>query len=459
MPMPMPGAEPEVAPVAATPALSNGVVGEFVGLYGAGTVAQPPPPPAAPIDPFAPAEPEPATDPPPAPPKPGKRAKRVRRRRRIVATAMVLLVGLGAGLVVVGWHRVRNSTAGTYVDATLKPDEPGYVALVTPTPTLLVLQRNESDDLVGVTLLALRSQDQGGSVLLVPVATQAPFGTPGMSLAGVFSADGAEAVAAQVELLLNVAIGETVELDDAGWTSLVDPVDSVSVVLGSRVGVWPAGRTDLAAADVGTFLAAQSTSESELARLDRHELFWNEWLPRVAAGGPSAVPGETDIGVGRFVRGLSAGTTDVEALPVSEVQFYGELFEPDEELAAAVIARVVPYPQEATVGSRIRIRLLNGTTTPGLAVRAAKPLVEAGAEIAVSGNADSFGEPQTRIIYGKERMRAKANSLRDALGVGVVEQASSEETVEPAEEADRIDVTVVLGADAPEVIRRLESTG
>lgn len=439
------------APVGAAPPAgsSKGLVGEFVGLYGGGPIA-----PEAPE-----VEPAPEPTPPPSRPPLGKRARRVRRRRRIVATAMALLVGLGAGLVVVGWHRVRNSTAGTYVDATLRPDEPGYVALVTPTPTLLVLQRDATDKLVGISLLTLRSQDEGGAVLLIPTASQAPYGTVGMTLASVYADTDADTVAAQVELMLNVAIGETVEVDDAGWNSLVEPVGSVSMNLTSGVGDWQAGRNDFAAADVGPFLSALDEGESELARLDRQELFWNEWLPRVAADGPGSVPGETDVGLGRFVRGLSAGTTDVEALPVAEVTFYGELFEIDEDLAAPVIARTVPYPQESAVGSRIRVRLLNGTTEPGLAIQAAQPLVEGGAEIAVSGNAASFGETQTRIIYGKERMRAKANSLRDALGVGVVEKSSSEETVEPAEEADRIDVTVVLGADAPEVLRRLESAG
>jgi hypothetical protein len=248
-------------------------------------------------------------------------------------------------------------------------------------------------------------------------------------------------------------------LDDAGWASLVEPIDSVSLNLGERVGDWPAGRTDLAAADVGRFLGALDDGESELARLDRQQLFWTEWLPRVTADGATAIPGETDIGIGRFLRGLAAGTPEIEALPVAEVEWFGELFEPDETLASSVIAQAVPYPQESTSGSRIRIRLLNGTTVAGLAVEAAQPLVEAGASIALSGNAESFGETQTRFIYSEERLRAKANSLRDALGVGEVEKSSSEETVELAEEADRIDVTVVLGADAPEALRRLESTG
>jgi hypothetical protein len=440
----------------------EGVVGEFVGLVNSGTFA--PPSPSA--DAGAELEPEPV---PPsgdaAAPPGGRRPRRpssvsgVVLRRRIVAGAMAVLVALGAGLVVVGLDRVRGSTAGTYVDATLQPDEPGYVALVTPTPTLLLLQTDAEGGLAGVALLSLRAEDDGGSVVLFPVSTQAPFAEEGTSLFDVYADAGAETVATQLELMLNIAVGDTVELDADGWGSLVAPVGSVSLVLPAPVGDFPAGRVDVDADDVGTFLTARDLDESELARVDRQGLFWTEWLPLVGAGGDDALPGESDVGIGRFVRGLAAGESEVEALPVAQVQPSDrELFEVNDEMATALIAREVPFPQEPSAGSRVRVRLLNGTAEPDLAALAAAPLVEAGAEIALSGNADSFDEPETRIIYGRSRLRPDANNLRDALGVGVVEQDEAE-SVEPADEADRIDVTVVLGADAPEVIRRLERTG
>jgi len=456
-PPPPPAAIPigEPIPMPAPPGPGNdgqgSVVNEFVGLVeagefgGSGVVVREV---AAPVE-----ESEPSK------PVVGRKVRRNRRRRRLVAGSMFVLVALGAGLAVVGWHRVRNSTAGTYVDAGLQPDEPGYVALVTPTPTMLLLQKDSDGDLVGVALLALRSQDEGGSVVLMPVRTQAPFADPGTTLAAVYGTGGAEAVRTQLELMLKVDLGDTVEVDDARWASLVGPIGSVSLVLPHAIDQWQNGQVDLPASDVGALLAAED-DEGELPRLDRQELFWDEWLPRVAAEGENAVPGETDVGLGRFVRGLAAGDTDVVAFPVAKVTpSYGELFEPTEDLADEVMATAVPYPQEPGIGRRVRIRLLNGTTTQGLAVLAAHPLVKAGGEIAVSGNAESFHEPKTRIIYATPRLRDKANSLRDALGVGVVEKESSAETQEPADDADRIDVTVVLGADAPAVIRRLESSG
>ena len=465
----------------------DGVVGEFVGLVSSGGLAAvaPATPSSPPSPPFPPsggtpgvataAPPEPRPDPFPTP-EDGKarRSRRARRgsrrarspearkivvRRRVVAGAMAVLVLVGVGLVVVGLDRVRGSTAGTYVDESLRPDEPGYVALVTPTPTMLLLQTDADGGLAGVALLALRAEDEGGSVVLIPVATQAPFAEEGTDLLDVYADGGADTVATQLELMLNIAIGDTVELDPDGWRSLVTPVESVSLVLPTPVGDFPAGRIDVAATDVGRFLAARDVDESELARLDRQELFWNEWLPLVEAGGDDALPGESDVGIGRFVRGLARGDHEVVGLPVAPVQpSDAELFEVSEDMAAELIAREVPFPQEPSVGSRVRVRLLNGTDDPDLLARAAAPLVAAGAEIALTGNADSFDEPETRITYGRPRLRQKANNLRNALGVGEVEQDDAE-NVEPADEADRIDVTVVLGADAPDVIRRLERTG
>jgi hypothetical protein len=95
----------------------------------------------------------------------------------------------------------------------------------------------------------------------------------------------------------------------------------------------------------------------------------------------------------------------------------------------------------------VQTQLLNGTTQTDLAARAATPLVAGGAEIALAGNAASFDEPTTRFLYTDAKTRDDAEQLRDAFGVGEVEQAPGGEEAVPVEE-DRIDVTVILGADA-----------
>jgi LytR cell envelope-related transcriptional attenuator len=425
-----------------------------------------------------------------------KQARRVRRARRLLATGIGVLVLFGLVLVVVGWSKVRHSTPGEYVDDGVSPDEPGYVALVEPTPTMLVASRDATGALSGVALLALHGEDEGGAVLVMPTAARAisaplaegetsgssssdddtPIsnsstssststtvgqagGDEATTLAAGYADGGLDALVGQVELMLNIAIQEAVELDDAGWASLVAPVNPVTVTLDRQVGDWPAGRSDLAADAVGPFLAARNDGESELARLSRQEDFWRAWLPDVAAAGPDAVPGEAEVGIGRFVRGLAAGDASVSSLPVEAADdVFEEQFLPVQAMMVPLVAQEIPYPQEPTPGSRIRVRLLNGTSERDLPIHAAAPLVAAGAEIGVAGNAESFQEPQTRLVYATPQQREAAEALQAALGIGVVEEEQSDEGIAPTEEGDRIDVTVILGADAPEAIGRLETT-
>ena len=424
------------------------------------------------------------------------REERRRRSRRRIVGALGVLITLGVALVAVGWAQVRDSTPGTYVDSSRSPTEPGYVALVEPTPTMLVASLDADGELSGVAVLALHTDDEGGAVLVIPTATLTPVapeetttsssaegdattsaedGTTSSSTEGAslglddadttslgaaYTAGGLDAVVTQVELLLNVAIHESVELDDAGWASLVAPVNPVTVELDDAVGDWSAGEIALTAEEIGPFLAARNDDESELARLARQELMWRAWLPEVTEAGATAVPGEADVGIGRFVLGLAAGDAVVSSLPVQEADDSG----PDEEQFVAVqammvplVAQEIPYPQEPTPGSRIRVRLLNGTGEEDLAIHAAAPLVAANAEIAVTGNATSFQEPQTRLVYATPQQREVAEQLQAALGIGVVEEEQSDEGIPPTEEGDRIDVTVILGADAPEAIGRLET--
>jgi hypothetical protein len=375
------------------------------------------------------------------------RTVKLRRQRRLAVGGLALLVTAGATLGMVGMSKVRGSTGGQYIDPQVRPDEPGYVALVTPTPTLLVVHKDAAGGLSGVSLLSLHAQDQGGSVIVIPVSTVAPFADAGTSFADAYAEDGAEAVATQVELILNVAIGETVEVDDVRWSTLVDPVAPITIDLDKAVGEWPAGPAQIPADQVGTFLTVRADGETELGRLDRQELFWETWLPLVKAGGRNAVPGEVDVGLGRFVRGLAAGDIEVTSLPVSAAFSTEEMYGPSEEMLPDLAAHAVPYPQEPSRGSRIQTQLLNGTTQRDLTARAATPLVAGGAEIALVGNAASFAESTTRFVYATTKTRDDAEKLRDAFGVGEVVQAPSADDAPPVDE-DRIDVTVILGADA-----------
>ena len=389
---------------------------------------------------------------------------------------MAALFGGGVALTVVGVNVVRNSTAGRYVEPTASPDDPGYQAYVVPTPTMAVIQRGDDGELVGVAVLAIESSDDGGAVILAPASTltsaNRPLDAAGnttdtsatgdtaaesaepRTMADVYRQDGAAGVVAAVADLLAVAIPEHLEVDDARWASLVAPVAPVELQLSRTVGKWRAGDVSLAAADVGPFLRARTAGEPETERIDRQADFWTAWLPLVRAAGVDALPGEADVGIGRFVAGLAEGSPSIVPLP-GEVSGGGgarrEAFVPHGERLAELMVRAVPYPVSPSPGRRVRVRLLNGTPDPALTGTAARRLVRGGAEITIAGNAASFDETETLMLYRSADLRDEALWLAAGLGGARVER-------DPAAASgatdDEIDVTVILGADARDLIGR-----
>jgi hypothetical protein len=393
---------------------------------------------------------------------------------------MTALFGGGVALTVVGVNVVRNSTAGRYVESTAGPDDPGYQAYVVPTPTMAVVQRDAAGDLVGVAVLAIDSSDDGGAVILVPASTQtganrrvdaagntthtAATGDTAAAdtaesaeqstMADIYRQDGAAGVVAAVADLLAVAIPEHLEVDDARWASLVAPVAPVELQLSRTVGKWRAGNVSLAAADVGPFLRARAAGEPETERIDRQADFWTAWLPLVRAAGVDALPGEADVGIGRFVGGLAEGSPSIVPLPGEASGgggARGEAFVPHGERLAELMVRAVPYPVSPSPGRRVRVRLLNGTTDPALMGTAARRLVRDGAEITIAGNAASFDETETLMLYRSADLRDKALWLAAGLGDARVERdpAAASGTTD-----DEIDVTVILGADTRDLIGR-----
>jgi hypothetical protein len=387
-----------------------------------------------------------------------------------VLAGMAALLGGGVALTVVGVNLVRNSTAGRYVELMAGPDDPGYQAYVVPTPTMAVVQRDADGELVGVAVLAIESSDDGGAVILIPASTLgranrpgdpgADTGTTGASgepptMADVYRQGGATGVVAAVADLLAIAIPEHLEVDDARWASLVASVAPVELQLTKRVGEWRAGEVSLAAEDVGPFLRARAARESEVGRIDRQADFWTAWLPLVRDAGVDALPGEVDAGIGRFVRGLADGSASIVPLPGDATggdDGAPEAFVPHDQRLAELVARAVPYPVSPSPDRRVRVRLLNGTTDPDLTGAAAGRLVRGGAEITIAGNAPTFDETETLMLYGRADLRDKALWLAAGFGGAQVERDPA--ASDGATDDDGIDVTVILGADARDLIGR-----
>jgi hypothetical protein len=415
----------------------------------------------------------PSPPPPPPPPRGNRAAAHARTvkvparvepdrfsrplRRLVFGGALVVLLAL---IPVLAWLGARAALDEGSRRGTTGPTDasaPGYQALVTPTPTLLLLGEGAEGSLATVTLLAAGGEGgRGGGVLFVPTRLLVePNGDSSQPLSEVYAAKGAEATAAALRQLLRTGFDRTVTVDAARWAQLLSPIaplsfdnsdDVTRAVAGGQSGVvFRAGRLSLEPEDVSSYLELRNPGEAEGAHLYRHELFWRAWLAAVAArGDDAAVPGEVGSGLGGMVRELAAGGVRYATLPAEATEpltggtglFDHRL---DAEAAATVLSEVVPFPRSGEPGDRIKVRLLDGLGDRQLALGASAVLVPAGAEVTLFGNADHFDYETTEVRYYNPARQADAAALAEALGAG--------EPVLQEDQTDTVDVTVIVGRD------------
>jgi hypothetical protein len=356
-------------------------------------------------------------------------------------SALAAVVVVAAALSYVGIKTVRASRAGRVVSAVTDPAAPGFEAFLEPTPTLAILHR-DGYALTSIAVMALGSGDVGGSLLLVSPEMQGGAEEDSLSLFDI-AAFGLDPLAAMPSLQAQVRFGitEAVVVDDARWTELVAPVAPLQLDNPQAIGDLPAGPISLGAEQVGPFLSLRDPDEDPAVAMARQRAFYRAWLDAVAAqDDAAAVPGETESGIGRFVRGLSAGPVQVETVPL-DADHTGEKvrYDVDDDAMYALVGQLVPYPTAGAPGGRVRVRLLDGTGDPGHVQAVAPSVVPAGAEIVIVGNADDFDYEETEIRYHAPGLRAAAGELRAGLGGGRL--------VDDPRHTDAVDVTIILGSD------------
>jgi len=390
---------------------------------------------------------------------------RAARRRRLVhrrtlrrlgfVSAMVALVAAIPVLATIGYRALRDTTTGRRIDAQNDPAKPRYEANVMPTPVVLLAELGADNTLQGVTMLALGPDDTGGAAVFIPPSTVSPRADGTLdTLSNTFGAGDVTALEQATANLLGLSFDQVIVMNADQWQQFAAPVAPLTVNNPDRVAIrdakgktttlFPAGQLQLNADQVASYMQVRSPNESTLALLNRKQALWSAWLAAIKSSGSSgAVPGETTVGFGRYLLGLSKGTADIATLPVkshSDPGTNAETFEPDTEGIQALVAQDVPLPTPANEGDRVRVRLLSGVGPIGSPNAVAAKIVSAGGEVTILGNADRFDYPTTQIIYYEDTFAAAANKLRDTLGLGEVTKSPTPTDVE--------DVTVILGSDA-----------
>ncbi|HEX4819426.1 MAG TPA: LytR C-terminal domain-containing protein [Acidimicrobiales bacterium] len=394
------------------------------------------------------------------------RADRKHKRRVQSAWFMAAVAVLAAAIPVlayIGFRKVFDTTQGRKVDAQNDPTKPNFEANVVPTPVMLLAQ-TDGNNVTSLTMMSLAGGGSGGSVVFIPVDTKTnalsdPTTTtrPGAepkttTLADGFAAKGQGDLTQLAANVLGVSFDETVLLNNDAFAQFVRPAapftinnpDSLVEVdsKGRSTVVYPAGQLTLQAEDVPRYLALRNPGETDVARLARQQLVWQAWIDAVkSSSNPNVVPGETTAGLGRYLRALANGTAQFATLPGSpRTDSSGnEIFVPDADRIATLMARSVQVPTPANPGDRVRVRLLSGVGPVDATAVVAARLAPANAQVIIVGNADRFDYTTTKIVYYDDAFAVAANEAQRQLGVGEVTKSATPDDTE--------DVTIIIGQD------------
>ncbi|KAA0235986.1 MAG: hypothetical protein JJLCMIEE_00637 [Acidimicrobiales bacterium] len=387
--------------------------------------------------------------------------RRVRQRRRTITwvglvVSLLLLAGMGM-LGYLGYQASLDISGGELLEVETDPQAPGFEAVVQATPVHLAVLLDENESVSAINLFSRSAGETGGSILFIPISTAVDIEGVGYSqLKAAYEEGGPELLESTVEEVLGLGIGETSVIDQQRLADLVAPVAPLTIENpddlyaeapdGSEELLFEAGELSLDEAGVARFLATQNGDETSFNRITRSEEVWQAWLDAIRqSDDPDVVPGETDSGIGSFLRALGAGETVMQQLPLEKVTIpnaQGDsdiaYFRPQTQQVALLMPSIVPFPSSAYPGQRLKTRILNGTSVDGAELKFTDEAVLAGAEITALGNADRFDHEVTQVIYHDSTLADRAQLIAGQFGV---EASLSDET------NDASDITVILGSD------------
>jgi LytR cell envelope-related transcriptional attenuator len=392
---------------------------------------------------------------------------RRRRRRRPAPKAnpffrfVFPLLVIAAGVIVFllwreGTKAVLDTTDGRDVSLPTDPTDAGFLAFATPTPTMLIAHVDETDSLIGITVLARTALERGGSLvtlspdLLITPAVGAP-----VFLGEVYSQEGVGGLERVVGEFFGFGFtDDSMVIDPAGleaWFQLIEPVpfrlDDDLVELdaeGVEQVVIEAGAREFDAATLAAVYRWKNPDEVDANRFTRQDAIWRAWLDQVGlAEDVLAATLPFDEQLPPYLRSLGTGIADVSIAPMTPVGFdpLNPIYSIPEEQAgwpAEKALEMVPLPIGYRPGARPTVQVLDGTGDAENRDRMLPTLVAAGAEISVIGNAQEFGVTETVVAYHQTQSEARAVAFGAAIGAAVV---FDEDPSQP------VDLTVTIGTD------------
>jgi hypothetical protein len=366
-----------------------------------------------------------------------RRRERQRRRWQLVGSVAAVLVVVVAAAGAVTAAITGDDTPSAPAAARTAPGR-AAAPVATGARTALIVQAGSDGNAASLTVLATGPHTH--ELLLVPPGTMTELPSFGLeALGSALSLGGPALLQASVENLLGVTVDDLVVVDDGRLRDLVANAGDLTVDLPQPVTtMWDAGRNAIAPSDVGTLWAAPADT-NDLARLARHQAFWEAWLSKLRRD-RRALPGGS---LRPYLDALRRSSVSIDLLPVEALDAGAgsELYKVrDDELEALVKSSLPDAVARGTAG-RPRVQVLNGTGTVGVAQEVTLRLVQPPlrARVAYTGNADSFEHDETQVVFYDRKDQAVAERVRDALGVGRVVLSRVPLGI--------VDITVVVGRD------------
>jgi polyisoprenyl-teichoic acid--peptidoglycan teichoic acid transferase len=384
-------------------------------------------------------------------------------------TVVAAVIALGALAVTSGLvDRARELIAPGEVEQPAAATDPGD-----PQPTVALLTYDEADPsglATGLVVLAYDRETQEGTILLVPVATIADVpGYGSFQLAEAHAFGQGPLVAVTLDNLLGLRLDGLARLSEADWATLLSRVGGFEVDVRSPVvdrsgqageTRFPAGVQFLDGPRLAEYLTARDDTETELESLPRVQQVLFGLLDRIAlepglldeafADDASMIDTADPQQLRRLLAELATARARDEVttltLPVATLgSGRDDLYRIDtarlDQLVTERFSASRPAPGGA--GADRSIQILNGNGVPGVGQQVAERLSAGGYRIVLTGNADRFDHPNTRIvIYGESPEELEiARDVQQRLGVGEIQRSGTPQSV--------VDVTIVVGADFP----------
>lgn len=204
-----------------------------------------------------------------------------RRRRRLIAacvTSVLTVISLPGGLVL-GTNMLLNNSGGQNVESK-------ELVRIPSTPLHLVALTNNRNEVSTLALFALAPQGRGGTIISLPVGSQAdvaPEVAP-RRLGDSFLTGGIDGLQIDVEDLLNISVESSsvhsaaefaIELQQIGTQTitLAQPLID-SDALGAQIVVIESGAATVNPTQIATGLVAERIGLDELTRFEAIKALW-----------------------------------------------------------------------------------------------------------------------------------------------------------------------------------------